>query len=85
MFKINFTIIIFLLGIIASISTIIYLFKKKPFKNYKLAIILFIGFILWIAGYGLEILSIFFKLKLLFSKLEYLGIVCIPVAFFYLL
>ena len=84
MFKINFTIIIFLLGIIASISTIIYLFKKKPFKNYKLAIILFIGFILWIAGYGLEILSIFFKLKLLFSKLEYLGIVCIPVAFFLL-
>ncbi len=72
------------IGIISSIAVIIYLLKFKYLVKYKTGVFLFCGIIIWLAGYTLELLCTNFDIKILLSKIEFIGIVIIPVTFFIL-
>ncbi|MDD5659447.1 MAG: histidine kinase N-terminal 7TM domain-containing protein [Actinomycetota bacterium] len=73
-----------LIGIITSAVSIFYLLKHKSFSKYKVGILLFGGFLIWLTGFTLELFMTDFYGKVLLSKIEYIGVVIIPVAFFVL-
>ncbi len=74
-------IIILFLGIITSIIFAFLLSKNKTMPGSKLGILLVSGCIVWMAGKVLEFLSTGLKIKLFWSKIGYIGIVVIPVAY----
>ncbi|MCL5070005.1 MAG: diguanylate cyclase [Actinobacteria bacterium] len=73
-----------LIGIITSIAAIVYLLKTKSIVKYKISVALFSGLIIWMTFYLFEILSLNLNLKIIFSKIEYIGIAIIPITFFIL-
>ncbi|MCJ7473412.1 MAG: PAS domain S-box protein, partial [Actinobacteria bacterium] len=71
-------------GMILSILTIIGLLIKKSMTGYRVGVILFSGLFVWMTFYSLELLGEELTFKILMSKIEYIGIVIVPVAFFIL-
>ena len=71
-------------GIIISILVISWLLIKKFISCYKIGAVLFFGFLLWMTFYSLELLGKELSFKILMSKIEYIGITIVPVAFFIL-
>ncbi len=74
-----------LAGFLLSASLIVLLAIKKPFKKYLTAIGLLSACSVWIFFYILELLSSDIKLKILWSKIQYLGISTVPATFFILI
>ncbi|MCL4378103.1 MAG: PAS domain S-box protein, partial [Actinobacteria bacterium] len=71
-------------GIIISVIMILWLLVKKYLGWYKIGIILFSGCFIWMMFYAFELLSKDLSFKVTMSKIEYLGIVTVPVTFFIL-
>jgi PAS domain S-box/PAS domain S-box/diguanylate cyclase (GGDEF) domain len=71
-------------GIAISVLMILWLLIKKFIACYKIGVVLFFGFFIWMTFYSLELLSKELSFKILMSKIEYIGITIVPVAFFLL-
>jgi hypothetical protein len=72
-------------GFLLSVAIAILLAVKKPFKKYSIGIMLFIMCAVWIFFYILELISPDIKFKILWSKMQYLGISTAPVTLFILI
>ena len=67
---------------IFSIFTIFYVIHKRLLPNYEIAsIFLLISGAIWSFAYVAELLSSEFTTRLLFNKIESIGIITIPIAF----
>jgi hypothetical protein len=73
-----------IIGIIISILMIFWLLIKKFIACYKIGAVLFFGFLVWMTFYSLELLGKELPFKILMSKIEYIGIIIVPVTFFIL-
>ncbi|MCG2788967.1 MAG: hypothetical protein L6405_03320, partial [Actinomycetia bacterium] len=71
-------------GIILSVLMILWLLIKKFITCYKIGVVLFFGFFIWMTFYSLELLGKELSFKILMNKIEYVGITIVPVAFFVL-
>ncbi len=74
---------IFLCFIASAINGVI-LLKRRFTPAYKTGFLLFMGYAVWSLTYFFEIISIELSYKIFFNKLEYIGIVIIPVTFFFI-
>ena len=74
---------LFLCFITSTVHGII-LIKKRFMPAYKAGFLLFVGYAIWSLAYFFEVISTELSLKIFFNKLEYIGIVIIPVTFFFL-
>ncbi len=68
-------------GIQASISAFFFL-KYKPTFNRRVAALLFIGCAIWMLAVLFELTNANFKTILFWTKIEYIGVVTVPVTFF---
>ncbi len=66
------------------IAMIFILLKKKPFTSYRLGSLLFSGCAYWLIFYILELSSRSLQYKILWSKLQYIGIMIVPITLFIL-
>lgn len=73
-----------LLALAALISALlaIYLWDRRDVPGAKTGVALMIALFLWSAGYMLEIMGVELETKLFWAKIQYLGIVSLPVALF---
>ncbi|MHB1346648.1 MAG: histidine kinase N-terminal 7TM domain-containing protein, partial [Candidatus Humimicrobiaceae bacterium] len=74
---------LFLCFIASAIHGII-LIKKRFMPAYKAGFLLFMGYAVWSLAYFFEVISTELSYKIFFNKLEYFGILIIPVTFFFL-
>jgi len=74
---------LFLCFITSTVHGVI-LIKKRFIPAYKAGFLLFIGYAIWSLAYFFEVTSVSLPYKIFFNKLEYIGIVIIPVTFFFL-
>jgi len=71
-------------GFIVSIITIIYLLNNKSISRHRTGVMLLTGCSVWILAYILELLSTDIQIKIILSKIQYIGIVIVPLSFFML-
>jgi len=72
------------LGLVIPLVGIFFLLRFKNIYGYKFGIAFFGGCFIWIMGYYFELLSLAEQTKILWSKIKYLGITAVPLAFFML-
>ena len=80
----QFTPYALLLAIAALISVLLafYMWDRRNSSGAKPAAILLTALFIWSIGYGLEFLGVELETKLFWAKIQYLGIVTVPIALF---
>ena len=78
----NAYIIPYIIGITISLVLAIIILRFKTGKNYKLTSLLLISCTVWMLGCALEILNTSLIGKIIFGRIQYFGIVMVPLLFF---
>ncbi|MGZ5548949.1 MAG: histidine kinase N-terminal 7TM domain-containing protein, partial [Nitrososphaeraceae archaeon] len=80
----NVYLIPYIIGISISLIFTIIILRSKTGKDYRLTSLLLISCTVWMSGRALEILNTTLVGKIIFGRIQYFGIVMVPLLFFIL-